>query len=134
MDSVIFELKKLDLFSEPMLSNLVSDYIEMYTVTIEFDLYTNGTRVRKCHTMTLEKFVNINEKTPAKFKNPQFCGFNELNNKLKITFFKTYQNEKTQLFNIDHFGLVPDALVALNFITEKGDNIPKLSHWSFKDW
>lgn len=109
---LINQLANLNLFTEPMLNHMVSDYIHLYTVTIEFDLYnySNDNCIHKSHSMSLDKFIMIYEKTPNFFKDYSF-GYNRLVKKLSIKFYF----DETFLTSTDHLSLVPHILKTLQY-------------------
>jgi hypothetical protein len=115
MNSILIqELKNLELFNETMVNQLVSDYIELYTVIIEFDLciYINGNKVEnhKCYPLSLDKFIKFYEKTPNFFKDYSFL-YTKMIKNLTIKFY--FDNE--YLLSTDHFSLIPDILKTLKY-------------------
>ena len=112
---IVNQLKSIDLFSETMINYLVYQYLDNYTVTLEFDTKSK----HNSYKFTLDKFLSTVSKAPKCLKQPVlyngncYCGTGIYN--LKVSF---YENCNKYLFSIDHLNLVPDALKSLQKISE----------------
>ncbi len=126
---IVNELKSINLFSETMINYIVSEYVDIYTVTLEFDTKDK----HNSYKFTLDKFLRMVSKAPECLKQPVlyngdcYCGTGIHNLKVSfyekktlefVSFGQTIKISNKYLFSIDHLNLVPDALKSLQRISE----------------
>ena len=117
---IVNQLKSINLFSETMINHLVYEYLDNYTVTLEF----KNKGKHNSYKFTLDKFLRMVSKAPKCLKQPVlynsdcYCGTGIHN--LKVSFYEKFSNK--HLFSIDHLNLVPDALKSLQKISEDDNN------------